>query len=109
MKLEIRLRVSDGEYINIPAEEPSPGLRIIQVPEDIHYPGMPWILLTHDSFVLGDFLCVHRARRAAQQISTMTDWSRKAITTANVLGLEGRDKILGIINDSNAGETCCGR
>ncbi|MFE7115471.1 hypothetical protein ACFU99_08620 [Streptomyces sp. NPDC057654] len=82
----VTLSTSAGP-IAVAAAEPSPGLRIFEIPANVS-PLSPcrWILAHHEGTGLAAFETKEAATLAAEKVAPLADWTRNAITAANEIG-----------------------
>ncbi|WP_328941569.1 hypothetical protein OG259_07800 [Streptomyces sp. NBC_00250] len=81
--------------IGVEATEPAPGLRVFSLPTNVS-PDSPyrWILAHHDGPALASFETDDAAKRAAEQVGALVDWTRNAMTVANLLGPGGMNDLM---------------
>ena len=84
--------------IQVDATEPAPGLRAFQLPSGVST-SLPyrWILAHHDGPALASFETDDAANRAAEQVGALVDWTRNAMTVANLLGPAGMDELMELL------------
>ncbi|MFB7589338.1 hypothetical protein [Streptomyces sp. NPDC056169] len=81
--------------VEVDAVAPVPGIRVFQLPADVS-PDSPyrWILAHHDGPALASFETDDAAKRAAEQAGSLVDWTRNAMTVANLLGPGGMNELM---------------
>lgn len=74
----------------VDAAEPELGLLAYEVPADVHLP-VPgrWVLAHYEGRVLAFFDSSEAATAAAEAVAPLVDWTRGAMTVANLLGPSG--------------------
>ena len=81
--------------LTVDATEPSPGLRVYQIPAEVST-GSPyrWILAHHGGPALASFRTEAEANSAAGQAAPLVDWTRNSMTVANLLGPAGMEDLM---------------
>lgn len=85
----------------VEATQPAPGLRLFELPADVS-PMSPnrWILAHHDGHALASFESSEAANAAARHVGPLADWTRNAMTVANLLGPAGMADVMQQLTDA---------
>ena len=84
--------------VTVTAAEPVPGLHVYEVPEDVSPTSRyRWILAHHEGRALASFETEPAATGAAEQVAELVDWTRNAMTVANLLGPSGAEQLLALL------------
>lgn len=78
----------------VTATEPAPGLHVYEIPADVS-PSSPyrWILAHHEGPALASFETESAATRGAEEVAPLADWTRNAMTVANLIGPAGMQEL----------------
>jgi hypothetical protein len=97
------LSTTDGP-ITVTATEPVPGLHVYEIPEHVNVLSpLRWILAHHEGAALAAFETEEAATTAAEKVAPLSDWTRNAMTSSNLLG-PGRVEELGTLLREAGGE-----
>ena len=84
--------------IAVEANEPTPGLRVFELPTEVSPDSAHrWILAHHDGPALASFTAEDDATHAATQVGALVDWTRNAMTVANLLGPTGMNDLMELL------------
>ncbi|MFJ4627110.1 hypothetical protein [Streptomyces sp. NPDC088847] len=84
--------------ITVTAAEPVPGLHVYEVPEHVNaLSPLRWILAHHEGRVLAGFETEDAATGAAEKVGPLSDWTRNAMTSANLLGPDRVDELMNLL------------
>ena len=87
--------------VTVKAIEPTPGLRIFELPTTISPSSAHrWILAHHDGPALASFTTEDTATRAAAQAGALVDWTRNSMTVANLLGPAGMNDLMELLRNA---------
>jgi hypothetical protein len=86
--------------VTVTATEPVPGLRVYEIPADVS-PDSPyrWILAHHEGPALASFETDTAATKGAETVAPLVDWTRNAMTTANLIGPAGMEELLSLLRE----------
>ncbi len=81
--------------------EPFPGLHVYEIPADVS-PLSPyrWVLAHHEGPVLASFETEQAAESAAEKVAPLVDWTRNAMTVANLIGPSGMKSLTALLVDN---------
>ncbi|WP_328427839.1 hypothetical protein [Streptomyces sp. NBC_00443] len=84
--------------VTVTATEPVPGLHVYEIPEHVNVLSpLRWILAHHEGRALASFETKEAANGAAEKVAPLVDWTRNAMTVANLLGPSGAEQLLALL------------
>lgn len=84
--------------VTVTATEPAPGLHVYKIPEDVSPSSAHrWILAHHEGPALGAFETSAAATAAAEGAAPFVDWTRNAMTAANLIGPDGMRELMEVL------------
>lgn len=87
--------------VTVTATEPVPGLHVYEIPQDVSpVSSYRWILAHHEGPALASFENDTAATEAAEKVAPLADWTRNAMTTANLLGPGRTEELLALLRDA---------
>ncbi len=87
--------------ITVTATEPVPGLHVYEIPEHVSVLSpLRWILAHHEGRALAAFETEEAATGAAEKVGPLSDWTRNAMTSANLLGPGRVDELMTLLREA---------
>lgn len=87
--------------VTVTATEPAPGLHVYEIPEGVSPSSSHrWILAHHEGPALASFETDAAATEAAAKAAPLADWTRNAMTTANLIGPDGMRRLLELLREA---------
>jgi hypothetical protein len=106
--MSLTIETSEGP-VAFDSTEPVPGLHVYEIPADANANSpLRWVLSHHEGRSLGWFKSSDAATRAAESVASLADWTRNAMTVAQVISFGGNTVLLMALlaehgaNDPNA-------
>ncbi|MGA5202734.1 hypothetical protein [Streptomyces variegatus] len=87
--------------VTVTATEPVPGLHVYEIPAEVSTDSpFRWILAHHEGPALASFETEAAATTGAAKVAPLVDWTRNAMTTANLIGPGGMQELLSLLRDA---------
>jgi hypothetical protein len=87
--------------VTVTATEPAPGLHVFQIPAEVSTGSrFRWILAHHEGPALAAFETEAATTTAAETVAEFVDWTRNAMTVANLMGPDGMRELLALLTDA---------
>ncbi|MGW7053089.1 hypothetical protein [Streptomyces sp. NPDC054887] len=87
--------------ITVSVAEPVPGLHVYEIPTSVN-PLSPyrWVLAHHEGPALASFETERTATSAGEKVAPLVDWTRSAVTVANLIGPSGMQSLTALLVDN---------